>query len=255
MEKLTRILKESVWAVRSIRNFPLYFADRLHLLRKPYILKMRNGISYSLRQGIDHTVMVEEIWYRAAYDMALVGLKDGATVVDIGASIGIFSVKAAKSAKNVKVIACEPMAETEARLVANSALNGLVVDARNVAVSGHSGRLTLYHLPSSVSGGSTNVQLTGHSPIEVNCVSLDDLLRDIPSVDLLKCDCDGSEEDVFYNASPETLKKVGAIVMEWHEYISKKGMPAFMEFLKKNGFSPKFYGTITNTIYAPRSIS
>src|ERR1700690_1799361 len=110
MEKIKRVFMEGVWAVRSLSNFPLYFAGRLGMLGDDsVIIKFRNGVRYHARPRLGEFQMIEEIWNRAVYDPLLYLIKDGSTVVDIGANIGIFSIKAAHAAKNVHIVACEPI--------------------------------------------------------------------------------------------------------------------------------------------------
>jgi FkbM family methyltransferase len=259
MKKFERIARESVWAIHSISNFPLYFAGRLGLLGnrkdilklrdRKFILKLRNGIQYYIRPHLGELEMVEEIWHREIYDPLLSFIKDGSTVVDIGANIGIFSLKASRAAKNVHVIACEPIAESAATAKENALLNGADIDVRCVAVAGKSGELQLFQ-PADQTEGTVWPQ-PGVKPHLVPCVSLADLLGDTPSCDFLKMDCEGAEEEIIMNAPREVLDKIKSMSIEWHDGRNRYGMDHFISLLANAGYQTSF-NDATKILYAWR---
>ena len=67
--------------------------------------------------------------------------------------------------------------------------------------------------------------------------------------DLLKMDCEGSELPILEAASSETLAKIGAVIMEYH---NENEVARLCEILAQSGFKAEVLGQI-HTIYAGRS--
>lgn len=120
--------------------------------------------------------------------------------VDIGANVGVFTVKAAKEVGNAGfVIAVEPFIETAFRLSANVQTNGYTnVRVRNLCIgrSTQHARLHLNH------GKPNSFSLVSNGPadsVSVLCVSLDDLCRweQIDRLDYLKIDAEGAEAAIL----------------------------------------------------------
>ena len=67
----------------------------------------------------------------------------------------------------------------------------------------------------------------------VKTMTLDSVLRDFESVDLLKMDIEGGEYEVLYGSAPETLRKIRRITLEYHP---DEGSPAeLLAYLKLHG--------------------
>ena len=64
--------------------------------------------------------------------------------------------------------------------------------------------------------------------IKVDTVSIDDILKNVESVNLLKIDCEGAEWSAFSKVSSSSLDKIGSIVAELHGVASTKNM--YQEF-------------------------
>lgn len=67
--------------------------------------------------------------------------------------------------------------------------------------------------------------------------------------DLLKRDCEGSELPILEAASPDVLKNIGAVIMEYH---NEAEVPRLCEILSQNGLKPEVLAQI-HTIYAGRA--
>jgi len=258
MKKIRRLAREAVWAVRAIRNFPVYFFARLRLLDgRTIVLRLRNGIDYVIRTGTGEAQLVEELWHRKVYDPLLPCIKDGSTVIDIGGNIGIFSIKAARYAKNVRVVAYEPVPGNFAVLEKNIAVNnvGGFVEARPLAVAGRPGEIELYYEESNTGQGSFAPH---HEPdtkmIKIKCTTLADIFKDerVERCDFLKIDCEGAEEDILYNAPKELFSKITSMTIEWHDNLSKQGFEHFKEFLEKEGYRV-WFDAPTASLYAVRT--
>jgi FkbM family methyltransferase len=162
-------------------------------------------------------------------------------VVDIGANIGLFSLLAATISPDVTVHAFEPAPDSFALLQKNIAANGCInIHPHQYAVSGKTGEMDLY-LDSGSLGDSTIEEWVGRDNIvgreRVQCISLDDLFAHcgLTFCDYLKIDCEGSEFDLLFSASSETLGKVRTIAVEYHEHRGRKGSD-LAQLLKTQGF-------------------
>lgn len=143
--------------------------------------------------------------------------------VDIGANVGTYSLfVAARAGPGARVIAFEPHPRTFAKLAYNLAANGAsTVDARNLAIAGEAGTMTLY------SDGGGNVghasllregagEVRGGETVEV--APLADVLAqsDVEAIDLLKIDVEGYEDrallPLFEQAPKQTWPR--AILIE-----------------------------------------
>jgi FkbM family methyltransferase len=247
-----------VWALSAIRNFPVYFFARLGLLGdRTIVLRMRNGIDYFVRTGTGEPQLVEELWNRKVYDPLLPFINDGSTVIDIGGNIGIFSIKAARYAKGVRVVAYEPVAGNFAMLKKNIAANKEEsrIDAYQLAVAGHPGELELYYEDSDTGRGSFAPH---HQPdtktVRVRCTTLADIFKDehIEQCDFLKIDCEGAEEDILFNAPKELFSRIKSMTIEWHDNLSEHGFERFKEFLEEAGYRVSF-DVLTASLYAVRT--
>lgn len=257
MQKIKRLVREALWAVRSLTNFPVYFAVRLKLIRsRKVILKFRNGVRYAVRTDTPEPSMVEEIWHRNVYDRLLSFIHDGSTVIDIGGNIGIFSVKAALLGENVRVLGYEPVPGNTAMFRQNVALNRVEdrVKINQLAVSGKSGFFDLYYEERNTGGGSfyPHHEATTRS-IKVRGVTLAEIFRDekIGMCDFLKVDCEGAEDEILFNAPDNVLQRIRTMTIEWHEGMGRSGFQSFRSFLEKAGYEADFDSS-TSTVYAWR---
>ena len=129
-----------------------------------------------------------------------------ATVIDIGGSIGDFSIFAEKFRHAKKIIAYEPNQERIQLFKENIQLN-------------HCKRIKLHSKKAE---------------------SLTALLKEnkISHCDFVKIDCEGGEYPIILSSDSATLKKVDHIVFEvhWFSDAMKKQYPQLKNHLEKNGF-------------------
>lgn len=150
-----------------------------------------------------------EIWQEKCYDA--IAIDRPACVVDVGANIGAFSLYQSIQQHADRVIAFEPSPGVFRRLEKNVELNGLTgVRVVNAAVGDKPGVLAFTDGLMSLNG-----RVSESGPLQVPCVRLDDELKDIPSVDILKIDTEGYEIHVLKGASG-TLRKTKSIALELH---------------------------------------
>ena len=148
--------------------------------------------------------------YRASLEL----IEPAATVIDVGANIGLWSLVAARRAGCVH--AFEPAPSTFARLRRNLDLNGMPnVVANRLAVDREGGTTSFYEAIESNSGGAGYLRRPG-APVEVTVerVTLDDYCRSrgIERVGVLKLDIEGAEwlalqgaEELLGGAAPPAI--------------------------------------------------
>jgi len=134
----------------------------------------------------------------------------GGVVVDLGSNIGDFAHLVSDYAP---VIAYEPEPNNWRQLMLNIETNKNVVKHPITAINKGVGAKGTFYIENH----------SGHSQVgelgqECECVDLNEALKDIEVVDLLKFDIEGSEYDLFEQATPQTLKKIKRIVGELHSW-------------------------------------
>jgi FkbM family methyltransferase len=202
------------WFLRS--PVPLEFTDD-GLLRFRYA-----ETTLLLRPGTTDFAIFEEIFLNDDYGVRTSPRRYG-TVVDLGANVGLFSCAVLK--RTQRVIAVEAVAENHAQAVRNIAANGgIAADVLHAAVASRSGdEVRIFHNPRNTGGHSVSPEWTRQADDaakaeSVRTISLKDLLHDrrVSTVDLLKCDIEGAEYDVFAGADASVLSRIREIAMEVH---------------------------------------
>jgi len=132
-------------------------------------------------------------------------IKRGDTVIDVGANIGFFTLKAAKSVGSEGlVIAIEPDPFNFKALLGNLRINAL--EGKVIAINGALGdadRTIKFYIDRYCPSGSSSYTMRELSvPIEVKMSKLVSLIKrlNIKRVDFLKCDAEGAEVDIIDGA-------------------------------------------------------
>ena len=168
-------------------------------------------------------------------------------VVDLGANVGYFISAMLGRAK--RVVAVEASRENFEQAVKQVALNGGDThDVLHRAVTGRTGdRVKIHHGDiRNTSCYSVDESWSDHfgagrkSFEEVSTISLTDLLNEkqLGSVDLLKCDVEGAEFEIFLNTPVATPKRIRRMFIEVH--VSKihpvKELEQLISHLRTAGF-------------------
>jgi len=237
--KVLRRLRYLPKAVRKISNWPSFIYHYALGLLPPKPYYFRNGARIKIGRAIDHVPIIE-IFLNGEYGT----IPDHAIVLDLGANIGVFSVYATSTARNLRVYAYEPFPPFAALLRENIRLNkqGGAVGCFDYAVAGKPGSRslhlaeksfffpTLLHSSASGSGGDeTRVQCTTLAQI----IDVNNLSR----VDLLKMDCEGAEYEILYATPASHLGKIRELRMEYHNLNSAEEQVDYLQgFLAGHGF-------------------
>lgn len=143
-------------------------------------------------------------------------LKPGMTFVDVGANIGQYTLIASRSVGPAgRVFSFEPHPHTFAELNRHVAMN----DAKNVqtfecALSDSKGKAKLWLGYSDNAGANSlnpTINTSGHS-VEIKTERMDDQLRDVDRIDLMKIDVEGAELLVL-NGGIETIERTMPILV------------------------------------------
>jgi len=129
-------------------------------------------------------------------------VKAGDTIVDIGSSIGDFSIYASKKAEKIYAHECDNQ------------------------------RVFLMH---------ENLKLNKVNNVEINqqkVKSLNEIMKNIKRCDFLKIDCEGCEYQIFEKADQENLSKIKHIAMEAHKFNNEmeEKFKNLINQLKQNNF-------------------
>lgn len=168
----------------------------------------------------------------------------GNMVVDVGAHLGIYTLKVASQVgTSGKIIAIEPNKPNFSLLTQNIKLNNLSnVVPLNVALANEKRKMRLYTHKDS---RAHSIRVRGELGFdEVEALPLDDLLSDlgISKVDLLKINAEGAELMILDGAK-DSLDGISRIVVTTHSNELYEGVE---RFLLANGFLTRkgFDGTI-----------
>ncbi len=134
------------------------------------------------------------------------GVREGTVFFDIGANVGLYSLYAARQAKNVSVFSFEPHKINFATLAENILLNGLDGSIHPMAIP-LDDRTGFFHLNYHSADSGTSMSQLGHHTLSgareftpklrelVHAVTLDSLVESgqLPAPDMIKVDVDGNE--------------------------------------------------------------
>ncbi len=194
IDKLREIIKGDILSIE-------INADKLYIV-------LQDGRRYNWRMNSiednNFTVLTHTgVYEKEAHNILKKLIKDKATILDIGANKGWYSVIFAKVANDGVVYAIEPTTSAFEELEENVKINNLTnVVTCKVAFSNYSGkgRMTIPFDHSALA--YLELQSNDENRNEVNVMTLDDFVREkeISSVDLIKIDAEGSEYNIIMGA-------------------------------------------------------
>ncbi len=135
--------KNIINVLRFVSNWWLPVYNFLNLEKDPVIrLDLRRGPRLFVRNGKSDWGIVREVFFDKFYGRAVSNLHPGATILDVGAHIGVFSLFAARHIPQSSIFAIEPIPENYVLLEKNININGLSerVKTFRLALFGGGGR-------------------------------------------------------------------------------------------------------------------
>jgi FkbM family methyltransferase len=256
MKKLQKLLRYSRFVAGSV----VQLKNWLHLLtgtvREKYgaeikempVLQFRNGLELCMAQGSfsGFYILFQEINIKRCYQPTnRFKIRDGYTVVDIGANMGFFTCQAARASKTGRVIAVEPVSAYVEKLKDNVRRNGLRnVTVLPVAVSGKPDQrisITVWYTKAGEpKTGSVYPETMSPERVEhqtVSALMLKEIFsnENVGHCDFLKIDIEGGEYDLFDGIPSDLWKKIDRIAMETHSIEGHDPME-LSKALEQNGF-------------------
>jgi FkbM family methyltransferase len=182
------------------------------LMRRPVHLALQLGtqsyrVALKTRTELD---ILEEVGLEDEYSPA--DAIPAQTIVDLGASVGLATLRLLSSHPGARVIAVEADPVLIPRLRANVA--GLPVTVVHAAVASETGQRQFYRSDIDSWGNSLDNTSQTQNAVPVPAFSLSDLLdaNDVDRVDLLKLDVEGAEWEVFEDPlDPRVVAIVGEV--------------------------------------------
>jgi FkbM family methyltransferase len=172
--------------------------------------------------------------------------KEGDTVIDIGAHIGLYTIPSSKQVgKTGKVVAIEADPDNFQLLKRNIALNNLTnVLPLNYAVFSTRTRMKLYEQSASAKYNSLMLARAAESKnyVEVNADTLDNILKlnGVNQVNWIKIDVEGAEFEVL-KGSTETLSGENvSLFVEIHNIEDPSHYDSVIDFLKHHNYEITF---------------
>jgi FkbM family methyltransferase len=220
----------------------------------------------------DIEYIYNEIFPGAAYHHPHIKVPEQATIIDVGANVGLYSIWAARKYRPRTVLAYEASPSTFECLVDNVARHvSRDVPAAacfNLAVSRQADRELVLHQPPWNSGFSTLLdgsklpwvdelrskgELVTHT-VRSTTISREIAVHGLAAVDLLKIDVEGHFIEVLEGIAPADTSKVRNIVLE-AEYAHSLGHSheSLCALLRAKGYSVEAKDAAQIMIYAWRT--
>jgi len=194
--------------------------------------------SFEFRPGTTDNFVIREIWENNEYFLDDARIDVDGPILDIGAHIGVFAVKASMLFPGQRMVCVEPVPANFALLRRNLSRNHCgPVTPVNAAVSATSGSTQVYIDPRNTGGHSTAVAISD-TAIPVQMIGFGDLVRkyQLDRISFLKVDCEGGEYDIMLNPDFEAMvDNIGQIVLEYHP-VEGHSFEEVASFLGKHGF-------------------
>jgi len=210
----------------------------------PYLTFAEWRLGISDENFLSFICVLLEIFYFKIYEQFYKPLKND-VVVDAGAFVGMFAVKAAKAVgDNGKVIAVEPEKENLKFLKKNVEENGL----ENIIIVekglwSEKGKKRLYLDYRS----AASLVYCRDRFVEVEVDTLDNIISDLQlSVDYIKMDVEGAEIEALKGAEKVLNKDLRIVIGAYHEINGEQAYNKVIPFLEERGFIVKRTGGIVH---------
>jgi FkbM family methyltransferase len=231
---------------RSIPTLIRHIRPRLRVLREflgfagpsPFTIELSSGCRFRVRSRMDLWI-IKETCLERDYERDFIPIRNGWTVLDVGAGLGDFSVCTARQCPDSLVYAFEPLPESFQLLLENVEQNALGnIRPFRLAVTGKTGSVALSTAAGVPEQARTVSVGAGRPDALVDAITLDEAFErfGIGHCDFLKIDCEGAEYEMLFGTSEATLRRVSRIALEYHEGVAGYGPTDLARFLEGRGF-------------------
>jgi FkbM family methyltransferase len=189
----------------------------------------------SLRQGSGDIFTLHEVIGRTSYAFPAERFGAVNTIVDLGANIGLTSLFFAAMFPAARIICVEPDPENFELLRQNCYLNGFQWTCLKCAIGPATTAATLLIDRYANRHRVTTQGMPSGAAIRVAMLDMDDLIEkcDVDTIDVLKVDIEGGEEELFATSS-SWISCVRFIIAEFHpSLVDYKGT---VESIVRHGF-------------------
>ena len=237
----------AVWTAQGVKLVRELGATAVRFDRDGPWIEDSSGLLWYYGGGLCGTATWAE--YGQEYEREETGLlaellPAGGTMIDVGANVGLHSIKVARQVPQARILAFEPVGATIASLRRNIVKNCVAdkVEVHHLALSDHNGELritnglqvTNFVVPDEAAAADRATET-------VPCRRLDDFLDGrTDSVDLIKCDVEGSELGVMRGASRTLQRFKPVIFVEIIERYSRRyghGSAAVFDYFREHNYS------------------
>lgn len=227
------------FAARRVFN-PAYYRRLRRIVADPLkflavmVLKLIPGLSsrpFDLRLKDGNIIRVREFWTLFLFDEIFVEncyespevLKRGpfGTVIDVGANIGLFTLRSKQLWPEARVVALEPHPDNFDKLQEHVAINRLEgVEPMQVGIADKCGCFDLYVQPRNIAGHSMYKKGGTTTSISIPTLTLADVQVPVSKGSggafgaLLKVDCEGCEYPLLSTLTQELADRISCIVFE-----------------------------------------
>lgn len=208
--------------------------------RRTRLLRLRHsGLVFAVQNAMEVWI-VKETCLDRIYERMGTPIMDGWRIVDLGAAVGDFALRAAYCAPHGVIHAYEPQPDLFARLAANLRYNAAgQVQAFAEAVGARTGPMTV------MTGATWVPQLRTRAAekcpataLTVAGVTLAEVVARLPGgvCDLLKIDCEGAEYEILPAAAPALWPHIRRILMEYHDALAGHAHGELVTLLEQQGY-------------------
>ena len=234
-------IREAFFRTKDWRSFFRFSADvlliRLRALLPKSLLNRRRKIFMQDGTVIHYRFNTGDIWsvreiclcdaYRLPFEKPI------RTIVDLGANIGLCSVWLAKQHQADYVLSVEPVPENCEVVEANLTDNQIPGTLVRAAIGPNDGTVRFEENAASNFG---RVGETGSLEVKMNSMAtvLTQLPDGVSSIDLLKMDIEGGEQELLCEGDLSWLNQVQSIIAEFHPEVVD--YPKLIALLENQGF-------------------
>ena len=253
MRRFFRMIGYYLWSIvellLGVRNWGVLFSI---FLGKPFsglkwLQLRRNNINIAVTSKMEAWSVKESLIDRF-YTRYSEPFQPDWVIVDIGGSIGEFTVEAATQVPDGKVYVFEPNPGSINILRQNMRANNIKnVSAHNIGIWKETGEITLeIQHDDPIHARSVEEHLESEDTIKrttIPVITLADMLETIvkEDVDLMKLDCEGTGHDILLSQAPETFKRIKRVIMEVHENQDGQTVEQLIAHFEALGYQTKTY--------------